>query len=189
MRLICKTDPEISTLSTLTNVQNSLFVPDLGNLLNRMPTYNLTLSHREASDRESEEEAAEESKVGEPLEPHELTGERLAPVSSISSILGDRPFAVLPEGSTLEGWTTQDIEELNDHVRHMLHSRRSKFKRAMKGFGQYVKKRKWPIDDLWLDADAFASTGLLCYRICDADHPFRSGMGSFLDRYVLRVIY
>ena len=30
--------------------------------------------------------------------------------------------------------------ELDDHVRHMLHSKRSKFKQMMKGFGQYVRR-------------------------------------------------
>ena len=60
----------------------------------------------------------------------------------MTAALGSERFAVLPDGASLEGWTQEDIEELNDHVRHMLHSRRSKFKRAMKGFGQYVKRRK-----------------------------------------------
>ena len=35
-------DPEVQTLSTLTNVQNSLFVPNVGHWLNRRPTYNLS---------------------------------------------------------------------------------------------------------------------------------------------------
>lgn len=138
-------DPEISTLSTLTNVQNSLFVPDLGNLVNRTPTYNLSRTPAEASEEETAEETVEQPKTGEPLDRQQSSGDRLGPVSSISSVVGDNPFAILPEGSTLEGWTTQEIEELNDHVRHMLHSRRSKFKRAMKGFAQYVSKRKWSI--------------------------------------------
>jgi hypothetical protein len=65
------------------------------------------------------------------------------PLTSLSAVLGkqDPQFAVLPDGSNLEGWTAQDVEELNDHVRHMLHSRRSKFRRSMKGFGKYVSKR------------------------------------------------
>ncbi|KZV77780.1 hypothetical protein PENSPDRAFT_645383 [Peniophora sp. CONT] len=35
-------DPEVATVSTLSNVQNSLFVPDLGSWVNRMPLINLT---------------------------------------------------------------------------------------------------------------------------------------------------
>jgi hypothetical protein len=42
----------------------------------------------------------------------------------------------------LPNWSEEDKLELNDHVRHMLHSKRSRFKRSMKGFGQYVKKRE-----------------------------------------------
>lgn len=122
-------------------MQNSLFVPDLGRLLNRQPTYNLTrqlpieettgdvdLSRLSIDDRK---------RVSGPSAP-------LYRQDSIRSVLGEEaPFAVLPDGTTLEGWTIADVEELNDHVRHMLHSRRSKFKRSMKGFGQYIKKRKF----------------------------------------------
>ncbi|KAI9929807.1 hypothetical protein ASPWEDRAFT_167476 [Aspergillus wentii DTO 134E9] len=130
-------DPEVSALSTLTNVQNSLFVPNLGGFLNRNPTYTLTPPREAATEEETttdeNEEPAEEPK------PH--TGlERLHHFTSLSSVLHDPRFAVLPDGSNLDGWTIADVEELNDHVRHMLHSRRSKFKRAMRGFGQYVSK-------------------------------------------------
>lgn len=72
------------------------------------------------------------------------TLDRLHSVSSLSSVLKETRFAVLPEGTSLAGWTKAEAEELNDHVRHMLHSRRSKFRRSMKGFGQYVSKRKLP---------------------------------------------
>ncbi|RDW78712.1 uncharacterized protein DSM5745_05564 [Aspergillus mulundensis] len=132
-------DPEVSALTTLTNVQNSLFVPNLGSLINRNQTY--TLSPPRELDREettsTEEEEDKESTKGLESRP---ALER--PITSISSVLdgGEPRFAVLPEGINLEGWSYQDIEELNDHVRHMLHSRRSKFKRSMKGFGKYVRK-------------------------------------------------
>ncbi|KAK3076956.1 hypothetical protein LTS18_011559, partial [Coniosporium uncinatum] len=46
-------DPEVSTLSTLTNVQNSLFLPDLGRLYNRRPTYTLTQRPRQEKESES----------------------------------------------------------------------------------------------------------------------------------------
>jgi hypothetical protein len=63
-------------------------------------------------------------------------------LTSITSKLDEAHYAVLPEGEKLQGWSPEDVVELNDHVRHMLHSRREKFKRGMKGFGQYVRKRK-----------------------------------------------
>jgi hypothetical protein len=131
------TDPEVSTLSTLTNVQNSLFIPDLGGFINRMPTYTLTRRPSKVPESHELTETTTEpaTTMAPPLERPQL-------VSSISSIVDDERFAILPDGVSLEGWSKQEIEELNDHVRHMLHSRRSKFKRAMRGFGQYVSKRK-----------------------------------------------
>ncbi len=51
-------------------------------------------------------------------------------------------YAVLPHGVSLANWSEEDKFELNDHVRHMLHSRRAKFRRGLKGFGQYVRRRK-----------------------------------------------
>ncbi|KAH8702465.1 hypothetical protein BGW36DRAFT_395099 [Talaromyces proteolyticus] len=131
-------DPEVSTLSTLTNVQNSLFIPDLGNLLNRMPTYNLTRRPTDISEGRTSDQTTEDEGAG--IEYAEASEERPRPLSSMSIVLGRSHFAILPDGASLDGWSKQDIEELNDHVRHMLHSRRSKFKRAMRGFGQYVRK-------------------------------------------------
>lgn len=66
----------------------------------------------------------------------------LRQMDTITSTLSDSRFAVLPHGKKLEGWTAVEKAELNDHVRHMLHSRRSKFKRGLKGFGAYVSKRE-----------------------------------------------
>lgn len=135
-------DPEVSTLSTLTNVQNSLFVPDLGSLLNRTPTYTLSPRGPESSDSdEGLEDAKRDTTMDENLtRQREPSMQQIRAVRSLSSVLGEERYAVLPDGATLEGWTEEEIQELNDHVRHMLHSRRSKFKRAMKGFGQYVRK-------------------------------------------------
>lgn len=136
-------DPEISTLSTLTNVQNSLFIPDLGPLLNRMPTYTLTRRPSKAVEGLDATQRKPEPAVAE--EPLQAVEERPPAVTSMTSVLGPERFAVLPDGANLDGWTQEEIEEMNDHVRHMLHSRRSKFKRAMRGFGQYVKRRKCSI--------------------------------------------
>lgn len=59
---------------------------------------------------------------------------------SISSQLSDSRFAVLPHGISLEGWTEDDKAELDDYVRHLMHSRREGFKRNWRGFKQYVSK-------------------------------------------------
>ncbi|KAL7928655.1 hypothetical protein V8C35DRAFT_317636 [Trichoderma chlorosporum] len=148
-------DPEVQTLSTLTNVQNSLFVPDLGPWINRRPTY--VLSPRDAplarlgrpAERPEREEEVPEgvddaSRVQTGIESMAET-ETGAPATlrrsdTITSRLTDSHYAALPHGFSLEGWTEEEKSELDDRVRHMLHSRRSRFKRTMKGFGQYVRR-------------------------------------------------
>jgi hypothetical protein len=61
---------------------------------------------------------------------------------SISSVVTDSHYAVLPHGVSLEGWSEDDKAALDDHVRHMLHSKRSKFKHTMVAFGKYVSQRE-----------------------------------------------
>ncbi|KAI1823476.1 hypothetical protein F4861DRAFT_315741 [Xylaria intraflava] len=120
-------DPEVSTLNNVTNIQNSLFVPSLGRLFNRHPTYNLT---RAPGRGEVRPVAA-----GSPRDSFHQ-----APWAEDRDYDFNFNHAVLPEGVSLQGWTKEEMAELNDHVRHMLHSRRSKFKRTMKTFGKYVRK-------------------------------------------------
>lgn len=102
-----------------------------------MPTYTLSPpSPRDESSTEAEEGETTETDTKQ-------TRPTLA--TRLSSVLDEGPecqFAVLPEEMTLEGWTKEEMEELNDRVRHMLHSRRSAFKRSMVGFGKYVSRRK-----------------------------------------------
>ncbi|KAK5989510.1 hypothetical protein PT974_11035 [Cladobotryum mycophilum] len=141
-------DPEIQTLSTLTNVQNSLFIPDLGNLINRRPTYTLTqYPERRPPSRQREEEVRQESQLDRipTIREPAAEGERedmpsLQRSNTITSRLSESHYAALPHGMRLEGWTDEEKWELDDHVRHMLHSRRSRFKRTMKGFGQYIRR-------------------------------------------------
>lgn len=147
-------DPEVRTLGTLTNLQNSLFVPDLGGLVNRRPTYDLTrrptedaamIARSRAGTRTSRKEGASpprpirEEQTGTDSD-IELQDHRMTRQMSISSELSDSHYAVLPHGVSLEGWDEKDVAELNDHVRHLLHSKREGFKRSMRGFRQYVSK-------------------------------------------------
>lgn len=158
--LTTHTDPEVRTLGTLTNVQNSLFVPDLGRWVNRRPTYNLSsqrsttygplppktgrsragtaASSRPASGMPAIPQGAQadaESKDGDiEMRP------RPSRTMSISSALSDSRYAVLPHGISLEDWSEEDKEDLDDHVRHLLHSRREGFRRSMRGFKQYISK-------------------------------------------------
>ncbi|CAK3804411.1 related to ahmp1 [Lecanosticta acicola] len=151
-------DPEVRTIGTLTNLQNSLFVPDLGGLVNRRPTYNLTrdptrtwnqgdlqrIARSRAGTRTTRPDtAATKPRSGEPSPPLDEDEIEMQPprrTISISSELSDSHYAVLPHGVSLEGWSDEDVLELNDHVRHLLHSKREGFKRSMRGFKQYVSK-------------------------------------------------
>ncbi|KAI1053786.1 hypothetical protein LB507_007478 [Fusarium sp. FIESC RH6] len=138
-------DPEVQTLSTLTNVQNSLFVPDLGKWVNRRPTYALSRHDPQAEwarGAAAEERRREAAQDGESTVP-ETINEDAPPMqrsNTITSRLTDSHYAALPHGTTLEGWTPEEKAELDDHVRHMLHSRRARMKRRLKGFGQYVRR-------------------------------------------------
>lgn len=153
-------DPEVRTLGTLTNLQNSLFVPDLGGLVNRRPTYDLSRRPTSSGVDDGELQRIARSRAGtrasrtgmpprtKPIpeeeggqqEGIELEESQIRRTISISSQLSDSHYAVLPHGVSLEGWTDEDVGELNDHVRHLLHSKREGFKRSMRGFKQYVSK-------------------------------------------------
>lgn len=164
-------------MTTLTNVQNSLFVPDLGRLLNRRPTYTLTRRPTNIPEGQVPEDLSrpgrEPPKPTE-VQPPETRQEKQEDVSleatryltteekselehpesgtsqrfkarrthSLASVMSESQYAVLPHGVSLAGWSQEDKDELNDHVRHLLHSRRARFRRSMRGFGQYIRKRK-----------------------------------------------
>lgn len=189
-------DPEVSTLTTLTNVQNSLFVPDLGRWLNRRPTYTLSRAPSRITERRTQEATPMVTAEPRPAaEPEDETVQQTPTVQrtwswqrrpqlerghSISSVLTDSHYAVLPHGIDLDGWTEEDKEALDDHVRHMLHSRRSKFKQRMKAFGKYVSKREFrlPIHCSYLIA---CSSWLPCHTVCHAHHTVWIGVGAFLN--------
>ncbi|RDW59784.1 integral membrane protein-1 [Coleophoma cylindrospora] len=132
-------DPEVSTLNTLTNVQNSLFVPQLGWLVNRRPTYTLTRRPEDQGPPPSAPQEGDQDSDYADERPQDALS-RADTSASITSRPTEGHYAVLPHGINLEGWSAEDRAELNDHVRHMLHSKRSRFKRSMRGFGQYVRR-------------------------------------------------
>ncbi|KAI0126015.1 hypothetical protein BJ170DRAFT_584009 [Xylariales sp. AK1849] len=153
-------DPEVATLSSITNIQNSLFIPSMGKWLNRRPTYNLSRIPPFPGAFPSSQEDVTTQPPG--YTPHQQPGDYFRPgtpstmgdlqetpqeeppqrptAERIPSAMTDRFFAVRPHDTSLADWSDEDLEELNDHVRHMLHSKRSKFKRRMKAFGQYVRR-------------------------------------------------
>ncbi|KAH7014314.1 uncharacterized protein B0I36DRAFT_210655, partial [Microdochium trichocladiopsis] len=126
-------DPEVATLSSITNVQNSLFVPSLGRWVNRRPTYDLTPMDSHYDSRPARRAAVATIPEDKPL-PVPPSLER------IPSNITERFFAVRPHETSLADWSDEDLALLDDHVRHMLHSRRSAFGRRMRAFRQYIKR-------------------------------------------------
>ena len=103
--------------------------------MNRRPTYRLPDRPQETRTIDRLKNALKRiAKPSEEKEPKIRGLEELIPNDSL--------YAVLPDGETLDGWSDADKLAMNDLVRHMLHSRRAKFKRSMKGFGQYVRRRE-----------------------------------------------
>ncbi|KAK4139627.1 uncharacterized protein C8A04DRAFT_32899 [Dichotomopilus funicola] len=129
-------DPEVAALSSITNIQNSLFVPSLGRWVNRRPTYDLSqfpqIPGAFPPSKEDVTTAAETVEKDHPPTPPRSP--------SLSSVLSEPQYAILPNDASLEGWPEEDIKALNDYVRHMLHSRRSKIKQRFKAFGKYAKR-------------------------------------------------
>lgn len=102
---------------------------------------------------------------------------------SITSVMTESHYAVLPHGVSLEGWSEEDKEALDDHVRHMMHSKRSKFKYGMIAFGKYVQKRKskslsQPLPHPRLH---MCSTWILRHTVCHLDHSIWPGLGVVLN--------
>jgi hypothetical protein len=181
-------DPEVATLTSLTNVQNSLFIPNLP-WLNRRPTYNL---RRRPSETESLEninrilaplrDAQAEEQTAPPRFRRSETEGTTATLATIDSQLSESRYAVLPEGASLQGWTKHDKAEVNDHVRHMLHSKRSKFKRTMRGFGQYVRRRKYCSITTKGRPLIATSTWLPGHTLCHTHHALWSCLGALPHR-------
>lgn len=99
---------------------------------------------------------------------------------SLTSHVEEEHYAVLPHGVTLDGWSDEDVKALDDYVRHMLHSRRSKFKRGLKGFGKYIKKRMLFLALVF--STNFPSSRFLRHFICLPYHRVRSYLGAFPNR-------
>lgn len=176
-------DPEVSTLTTLTNMQNSLFVPNLGRFISRRPVYTLTPSpSRPPPPPPIENIPPPGGDTGDlDLEPETSERPSLGRLSTITSTMSESRYAVLPHGKRLAGWTPGEKDELNDHVRHMLHSRRSRIQRSLRGFMQYVSKRKYISSRHFTYSNSF-SAWFFHYALCSSYHTFWSGLGALFDR-------
>ncbi|KAF3232875.1 hypothetical protein TWF192_002802 [Orbilia oligospora] len=126
----------------------------IGSFINRHPTYDLSSIAGRESRRGSRAEQPTTSMIEDvqvPPEEEVPPEDNEAPIPpalqrqrsralSITSNLTDSHYAVLPHGVTIDDWTEEERAMLDDHVRHLLHSKREKFKRGWRGFKQYVKR-------------------------------------------------
>lgn len=190
-------------------MQNSLFVPDLGRWLNRRPTYELsrrsTVSRRQdvpetiqekdtpgmtpIASEPTQSETGDQAQIGTaPTMQRTWSWQRRPQIErshSISSVVTDSHYAVLPHGFSLDDWSEEDKEALDDHVRHMLHSKRSKFKQRMVAFGKYIRKRKLdsPVFSVPVGILIIHSLGVFRHFVCCSHHSLWTGLGALFDRY------
>ncbi|EPQ28066.1 uncharacterized protein PFL1_04393 [Pseudozyma flocculosa PF-1] len=152
-------DPEISTVTTLQNVGNSIFFPPIPMLYSRRPTINLpsgaprrpsisrTQTAPDVSPSQEARRGSDPYALGGPLAPQRSSLRRntLTRMSSLMSFGAGKPAA--PEVSDEEKrkhiseWADMDEAERNELDEHveMLLTKKAKFKRAMRGFGKYVR--------------------------------------------------
>ena len=156
-------DPEISTVTTLQNVGNSIFFPPIPMLYSRRPAFNLPSADRgerrpllsvsgpDSGESTADSDAAQRrasraSDLGGPLAPVPSRRSTLTRMTSMVSLSNLRRKNV-PETTEeerrkhIKQWAEMDVEErneLDEHVR-MLLSKKSKFKRAARGFWRYVR--------------------------------------------------
>lgn len=177
-------DPEVATISTLSNVQNSLFVPNFGSYFpSRRTTVDLSRNTIAAQVENAGARARAESRASQrPTSPQPPTpgiddatiqtvadqGQSIGRRSSAFSLSGSAPsrrisvlshetqasvqsqetlrgeYAVLPDDLDWSDWTEEEKAELDDYVRHLLHSRKERLKRSWKGFLKYGSTRECP---------------------------------------------
>lgn len=142
-------DPEVSTLTMLNDVQNSLFIPQLGRWVDRSRYLRLTrprppdtipLDSSEPSEQPSSTapSAAGSSRTDIPAIPEEPEAEP----PGTPPVVARGEYLVLPEGLVdWEKWSEKDRQGLDDYVRHLLHSRKWKARRTWRGFKQYFRTR------------------------------------------------
>ncbi|VDB91370.1 unnamed protein product [Peniophora sp. CBMAI 1063] len=212
-------DPEVATVSTLSNVQNSLFVPDLRGLVNRAPLINLSSrsaplasrASRSGCDECKNHATAEGRHPSVPSGPtnagttsdqarvptidevpdaeaaaieaiaEEQRGRRQRSTStppSLDSSLdletestagltqkAKGQYAILPAGLDWEDWSPQERAELDDYVRHLMHSRKERFRRRARGFWQFFRRPLGFLITLWAFLLTFWGTAWVFFLI------------------------
>ena len=112
-------------------------LPPLPAPASRQPTPPLVASgNSDSSDSDSDSDAeSTASSIDSDVEMRRR--ERI--MRSTETIRGE--YAVLPAGIAWDDWSEEERSELDDYVRHLMHSRRERFRRRMRGFFQFVSRR------------------------------------------------
>lgn len=166
--------PEVSALSTLNDLQNSLFVPDLGRFVDRDRYKRLTDKHGrgipfDEDDDQRDPESQKQNGILSRFLHHKPTPSHRAqkatdlstptparpgtvaepdpdfdPTSDGASIVGRGEHMLMPSGlvDDWDQWSDEDKRELDDYVRHMLHSKKWRLRRSLRGFRRYVRTRE-----------------------------------------------
>ncbi len=144
-------DPEVATVTALQNVGNSIFFPPIPKLYNRRPTISLPTAARAPppspspeAERETREGDIEMGVAGSARDEGGFSG--LRRVTSFASLVPRRKKRAAPSTEQerrkhIREWAEMDEDErneLDEHV-HLLLTKKARFKRAMRGFGRYVR--------------------------------------------------
>lgn len=167
-------DPEVQALNTLGDIQNTWFIPNTG-LFDRTRKIQLTKPpsvpdtaipsrvNNTYADVDAELSAIaekDESKslppVPAPPSPAEVDGQVKGPAQPVDTsveklaehrVVRGEYFVLSSKIVDMSDWTEQEQADLDDYVRHLMHSRKEKLRRNRRAFGKYVRTRKWRLDD------------------------------------------
>ncbi|KAL7007272.1 hypothetical protein EMMF5_003111 [Cystobasidiomycetes sp. EMM_F5] len=159
-------DPEVQALNTLGDIQNTWFIPNTG-LFDRTRKIQLTKPpsvpdtaipsrvNNTYADVDAELSAIaekDESKslppVPAPPSPAEVDGQVKGPAQPVDTsveklaehrVVRGEYFVLSSKIVDMSDWTEQEQADLDDYVRHLMHSRKEKLRRNRRAFGKYVR--------------------------------------------------
>ncbi|KZV89757.1 hypothetical protein EXIGLDRAFT_838290 [Exidia glandulosa HHB12029] len=140
-------DPEVATMTNLSDMQNSLFVPNLGSYLDRARPFRMSKppppppEMRQPRPKVDTPTAPPDELAAMDQHKQRRREEREdSDATETESVVQAGDYLMLPAGCVDWNKLTEDeLRELDDYVRHLLHSKRERAKRVWRGFKQYVR--------------------------------------------------
>ncbi|EJD48784.1 hypothetical protein AURDEDRAFT_60593 [Auricularia subglabra TFB-10046 SS5] len=131
-------DPEVATVTNLSDMQNSLFVPNLGAYLQRARPFRLTRPPPRPPVPDGS--LISWSNLHPSMDFERNTDGPAGSSSDTESVVRAGEFLVMPTGVVdWEALTEDERRELDEYVRYLLHSKKERLRRIWRGFKQYVK--------------------------------------------------